>query len=362
MSGGQEGAEGSDHIMDLDEDQNNLKTKRSRATNWPKVMSKFLLDWYLEKKKAMPPKTKFKKTHHHSCQSALNARFGSTYTVDQVHRHLRRFKEVWNIVARYMNQKGSSFDKKHRMLILPSATMAALPLAERAILVKPIPFFYHLQALFSDYPVDGASMTDLCTDADLNDDELETPDPLNMMVVHADTANPDEAGLDKVVLEGEDGCHEVAVSSGTGTVPCEAMTGTSAPSAEPSGSAESTMAALKPSLKKCKIVSKAKANPKPQALPAHDSRKTDALNRNLIGIHDSLAKPIRTAQPSSDPNAPLWNMLKQIPLTPADRLSVGIHLCRPESEVHRSFFMSMGKEYLEAWAHKFLAGGEPGAL
>ncbi|CAM0957463.1 unnamed protein product [Alopecurus aequalis] len=247
-----------------------------------------------------------------------------------------------------MNEKGSRFDKKDKMLILPSATMDALPFAERAILVKPIPFFDHLQALFSDYPVDGASMTDLCTDADLKDDQLETPDPLNMMVVHAGTVNPNEAGLHKVVPEGEVGCHEVAVISGTVTVPCEAMTGTSAPSAEPSGSAESTMAALKPSLKKCKIISKAKSNPKPQALPLRDNRKT--------------VKPIRTAQPSSDPNAPLWNMLKEIPLTPANRLSVGIHLCRPESEVHRSFFMSMGKEYLEAWAHKFLAGGEPGAL
>lgn len=362
MSEGQEGAEGSDHIMDLDEDQNNFKTKRSRATNWPKVMSKFLLDWYLEKKKAMPPKTKFKKIHHHYCQSALNARFGSTYTVDQVHRHLRRFKEVWNIVARYMNEKGSRFDKKDKILILPSAVMDALPLAERAILVKPVPFFDHLQALFSDCPVDGASVTDLCTDADLNDDQLETQDPLNMMVVHADTRDTNEAGLDKVVSESEDGCHEVAVISSTRTVPCEVMTVTSAPSAEPSGSAESTMAALKPTLKKCKIISKAKANPKPQALLLHEDRRTDELNRNLIGVCDSLAKPIRTAQPSSDPNAPLWNMLKEIPLTPADRLSVGIHLCRPESEVHRSFFMSMGKEYLEAWAHKFLAGGEPGAL
>lgn len=362
MSGGQEGGEDSDHIMDLGEDQNSFKTKRSRATNWPSVMSKFLLNWYLEKKKAMPPKTKFKKTHHHYCQAALNARFESSYTVDQVHRHLRRFKEVWNIVARYMNEKGSRFDKKNKMLILPSATMAALPLAERAILVKPIPFFDHLQALFSDCPVDGASMTDLLTDADLNDDQLETQDPLNMMVVHADTGDPHEAGLDKVVLGGEDECHEVAVISAVGTVPCEVMSGTSAPSAEPSGSAESTIAALKPSLKQCKIVSKAKANPKPQAVALHDSRKPDAFNRNLMGIHDRLAKPTRTAPPLLDPNAPLWNMLKEIPLTPADRLSVGIYLCKPESEVHRSFFMSMGKEYLEAWAHKFLSGGEPGAL
>ncbi|VAH15246.1 unnamed protein product [Triticum turgidum subsp. durum] len=291
----------------------------------------------------MPPKTKFKKTHHHYCQAALNARFESAYTVDQVHRHLRRFKEVWNIVARYMNENGSRFDKKNKMLILPSATMAALPLAERAILVKPIPFFDHLQALFSDCPVDGASMTDLLTDADLNDDQMETQDPLNMMVVHADTGDPHEAGLDKVVLGGEDECHEVAVISAV-------------------GSAESTIAALKPSLKQCKIVSKAKANPKPQAVALHDSRKPEAFNRNLMGIHDRLAKPTRTAPPLSDPNAPLWNMLKEIPLTPADRLSVGIYLCKPEFEVHRSFFMSMGKEYLEAWAHKFLSGGEPGAL
>ncbi|XP_010231638.1 uncharacterized protein LOC100835534 isoform X2 [Brachypodium distachyon] len=316
MSGGQEGAEGSDHAMDLVEDQNNLKTKRSRATNWPKVMSKFLLEWYLEKKKAMPPKSKFKKIHHHYCQSALNARFESAYTVDQVHRHLRRFKEVWSIVARYMNENGSRIDKKNRMLILPSATMSALP--------------------------------------------LESQDPSNLMVDHAD---PDEAGLDKVVLEGEDDCHDVVIFNGAGTVPCEVMSGTSAPSAEPSGSyAESTMAALKPSLKKCKIVSKAKASPKPQAPVPHHSRTTDVLNSNLIGIHGSVAKPIWTASTSLDPNAPLWSMLKEIPLTPADRLSVGIHLCKPESEVHRSFFLSMGKEYLEAWAQKFLAGGEPGAL
>ncbi|KQK07173.1 uncharacterized protein LOC100835534 isoform X1 [Brachypodium distachyon] len=360
MSGGQEGAEGSDHAMDLVEDQNNLKTKRSRATNWPKVMSKFLLEWYLEKKKAMPPKSKFKKIHHHYCQSALNARFESAYTVDQVHRHLRRFKEVWSIVARYMNENGSRIDKKNRMLILPSATMSALPLAERAILVKPIPFFDHLQALFGDCPVDRASMTVPFTDADLSDDQLESQDPSNLMVDHAD---PDEAGLDKVVLEGEDDCHDVVIFNGAGTVPCEVMSGTSAPSAEPSGSyAESTMAALKPSLKKCKIVSKAKASPKPQAPVPHHSRTTDVLNSNLIGIHGSVAKPIWTASTSLDPNAPLWSMLKEIPLTPADRLSVGIHLCKPESEVHRSFFLSMGKEYLEAWAQKFLAGGEPGAL
>ncbi|BAF16737.1 Os05g0182900 [Oryza sativa Japonica Group] len=346
--------------MDLGD---NSKIKRARATNWPTVMSKFVLDWYLQKKKEMPPKTKFKKMHHHYCTTVLNARFETTFTVDQVHRHFRRFKEVWNIVARYMNMSGSRFDKKHKMLILPPSTLASLPIAERAILVKPIPFFDHIQALFGEWSVDAAPVTDPIEAADINDDDMEILDPLNMMANCADARDPDGADLDKFVLEDEDDCHEVAASSDA--VPCEVMSDTSAPSAQPSGSfAESTMAALKPGLKKCKVVSRTKTtpNPKPQAPVPHDGRKADMVKSTLAGIHDTPAKPIRAAPTSSDPNAPLWNMLKEIPLTPADRLSVGICLCKPEFEVHRSFFMNMGREYLEAWAHKFLSGGEPGSL
>jgi len=55
------------------------------------------------------------------------------------------------------------------------------------------------------------------------------------------------------------------------------------------------MAALKPSAKKLKIISKTKLSP-------------------------NAPKPVRAA-PTSDPNAPLWNMLKEIPLTQSDRLS-----------------------------------------
>uniref|UniRef100_A0A0E0KZ97 Myb/SANT-like domain-containing protein n=1 Tax=Oryza punctata TaxID=4537 RepID=A0A0E0KZ97_ORYPU len=217
--------------MDLGD---NSKIKRARATNWPTLMSKFVLDWYLQKKKAMPPKTKtkFKKMHHHYCTSLLNATSETTFIVDQVHRHFRHFKEVWNIVARYMNVSGSRFDKKHKILILPPSTLASLP---------------------------------------------------------------------------------------------------------PSGSfAESTMAALKPRLKKCKVITRTKTtpNPKPQAPMPHDGRKEDMVKSALAGIRDSPAKPIRGAPTSSDPNAPLWNMLKEIQLTLADRFSVGIYLCKPEFEVH----------------------------
>lgn len=118
-----------DHNMDLEEGNATTRVKRAKATNWPKVMSKFLLDWYLEKKKGMPPKTKFKKNHHVWCTSAVNAKFRTTYSVDQVHRHFRRFKEIWIIVTRYANESGSRFNNKHKMLRLPPATMASLPVS-----------------------------------------------------------------------------------------------------------------------------------------------------------------------------------------------------------------------------------------
>lgn len=346
--------------MDLEEGNVTIRVKRAKATNWPRVMSKFLLDWYLEKKKGMPPKTKFKKIHHVWCTSAVNTKFRTTYSVDQVHRHFRRFKEIWIIVTRYVNETGSRFNNKHKMLILPPATMASLPVAERAILVKPIPFFDHLLHLFNDGQLDAECMRDPIMTDDSNE-ELEAQIALNIIASGADTRDQDGEDLDNIGLEGEDNHHEVAASSGE--VPCEVMSDTSPPSAQPSGSfAESTMAALKPSAKKMKIISKTKLSPKVQAaLPRDGRRNVDALNSTLVGIRDSARKPIRAA-PTSDPNAPLWNMLKEIPLTQPDRLSVGMYLCKPESEVHRSFFMNMGKEYLEAWARKLLAGEEPGTV
>jgi len=58
---------------------------RAKATNWPLAISKYLLDWFIEKKLSMPPKSVFKKNT--SCTSAVNAKYDTTYTVDQVHRH-----------------------------------------------------------------------------------------------------------------------------------------------------------------------------------------------------------------------------------------------------------------------------------
>jgi hypothetical protein len=238
-------------------------------------------------------------------------------------------------------------------------------ITERAIVAKPIPFFDHLLALFNDGELDAVCMRNPVLLYD-SDEELEGQGALNVIATCADTneegddtnkdraENKDGADLDYIVLEGEDNHREVAASSGE--VPCEVMSGTS----PPSGSTESTLAALKPSATKMKAVSKTKPSPKPQAPVQRDGRNVNMLNSNLVGIRDSVAKPVRAS--TSDPNAPLWNMLKEISMTPADRLSVGIYLCKPEFEVHRSFFMNMGKEYLEAWARKFLSGEEHGAL
>ena len=50
----------------------------------------------------------FKKLHHTACTKAVNEKYGSTYGVDQVHRHFRRHKETWALVARHMNASGKA--------------------------------------------------------------------------------------------------------------------------------------------------------------------------------------------------------------------------------------------------------------
>ena len=64
--------------------------------------------------------------------------------------------------------------------------------------------------------------------------------------------------------------------------------------------------------------------------------------------------------PPPDPNAPLWDMLKQIALPADDRLTVGAHLCKTEFQILRDFLVNMGQEYLERWVYKYLFGGDPG--
>ena len=73
-----------------------------------------------------------------------------------------------------------------------------------------------------------------------------------------------------------------------------------------------------------------------------------------------LENQCKQVAPLPDPNGPLWDMLKNIALTPDDRLAVGMHLCKPEFQVQRSFLINMGQEYLERWVFNHLSGGDLG--
>ena len=52
-------------------------------------------------------------------------------------------------------------------------------------------------------------------------------------------------------------------------------------------------------------------------------------------------------------------MLENIALTPEDRMAVGMHLCKPEFQVHCSFLISMGEDYISCWVLNHLSGDYP---
>ncbi|BAT14956.1 Os11g0632200 [Oryza sativa Japonica Group] len=116
------------HTIDVGESNSNGKGKgkgkagkgvvRAKPINWPPALCKFLIDWYIEKKLKLPPKGVIKKIHRTACTSAINAKYGSTYTADQVQRHYRCHKENWGLVARHLNDSGNGWDETNRMLTL----------------------------------------------------------------------------------------------------------------------------------------------------------------------------------------------------------------------------------------------------
>ncbi|VAH87452.1 hypothetical protein VPH35_064433 [Triticum aestivum] len=132
------------------------------------------------------------------------------------------------------------------------------------------------------------------------------------------------------------------------------------------GFSSSNVAALKPNKKSFKKSPKPNTLPPPQNDKAKRSKPRSSqasqddtnmdvlLTSTLIGIRETLASPVQTVAPK-DPNAPLWDMLKKIPLPPDERMSVGMHLCKPEFAVHRGFLVNMGQEYLERWVYTYLS-------
>ena len=101
-----------------------------------------------------------------------------------------------------------------------------------------------------------------------------------------------------------------------------------------------------------------KSNTEPSPACVDDDMDVQITNA-LRGIQQNLAKPVQVAPPP-DPSSPLLDMLKKITLPPNDRLAVGMHLCKPEFQVHLRFLINMGQEYLERWVFKYLSGSDSG--
>ncbi|KAL6638731.1 hypothetical protein ACP70R_023590 [Stipagrostis hirtigluma subsp. patula] len=269
---------------------------------------------------------------------------------------LIRHKDTWALVARHMNESGGGWDDDKKMLLLSESTLANLSVNDRGILSKPIQFFDKLQELFSGCSADGTFMQDPSTAGDDSDLDTNALDNMDDMFAYGDSKDPELLDDSDKLSSDSDDCKEVAAMS-----------------ASASQVSSSSAAALKPNKKSFKKIGKQKTLPpshngkasksRSKAAPAsQDDDDQDVLiTSTLIGIKQSLEKPIQVAAPP-DPNAPLWEMLKNIPtLTADDRMTVGLHLCKPEFQVHRNFLVSMGMEYLERWVYKHLSGDDPGA-
>ncbi|CAN6275245.1 unnamed protein product [Urochloa humidicola] len=324
---------------------------RAKPINWPLGISEFLLDWYIEKKLTMPPKISFKKLHHTECTKAVNAKYGTTYSVDQVHRHWRRHRDSWGLVAKYLNyESGAGWDAEQKLFQLSESTLENLSANDRGILTKSIQFYDKLQELFSGSTADGSIMKDPSTAAEDEDDEADNQNMMNYMSNYDQTDAPQGEDSDKLESDSDE-CQVVAALAATA-----------------SQVSSSNVQSMKPNKKSFKRAGKAYTLPAAtkndranKCKSKHASQDDDVdvkTTNSLEKIEQALVKPVQVAPPP-DPNTPLWDMLKQIALTTDDRLAVGAHVCKPEFQVLRGFLVNMGQDYLERWVYKFLSGGDP---
>lgn len=216
---------------------------------------------------------------------------------------------------------------------------------------KPIQFFDKLEELFSGSTADGSFMQDPSTAAD--EDDTDMLDTMNDMSNYEETDAPRGEDSDKLESDSDE-CQEVAALAATA-----------------SQVSSSNVQSMKPNRKCFKRFGKSNTLPaatkidKAKKLKSKSSRASQEdddmdvkLTNSLEKIEQALAKPVQVAPPT-DPNAPLWEMLKQIALPADDRLAVGVHLCKTEFQFLRGFLVSMGQEYLERWVYKYLSGGDP---
>ncbi|KAJ1288585.1 hypothetical protein BS78_02G099000, partial [Paspalum vaginatum] len=286
-------------------------------------------------------------TRHVQLQSTPSI---STYTVDQVQCHWRRHKDAWGLVAKHMNESGGGWDESTKMVTVSQATLKELPPNDHGILSKPIQFFDKLQELFSGSTADGSFMQDPSTAAEPDQDDTAVHDMMNDMANYDKADDPHGQDSDKLESDSDD-CQEVAALTAT--------------SSQVSSSSVKSMKVKKTNFKrfgKSNVLPPiargraSKSNTKPSPECASDDTDVELTN-TLKSIEQNLARPVQVAPPP-DPNVPLWDMLKKIALTAEDRLTVGLHLCKPQFQVQRSFLINMGQEYLERWVLKYLSGDD----
>ncbi|XP_037422680.1 uncharacterized protein LOC119287263 isoform X2 [Triticum dicoccoides] len=234
----------------------------------------------------------------------------------------------------------SGFDDVNKQVMLSQSTLDGLS------------FYDKLKELFSGSSADGSFMQDPFSAAETDNDDKVKDDMMNDMSTFVEAKGPTGHDSDKLDTDSDD---------------CEAVAALAATDSQVSSS---NVAALKPNKKSFKKSAKPNTLPPPQNDKAKRSKPRSSqasqddtnmdvlLTSTLMGIRETLASPVQTVAPK-DPNAPLWDMLKKIPLPPDERMSVGMHLCKPEFAVHRGFLVSMGQEYLERWVYTYLSDNYP---
>ena len=177
-------------------------------------------------------------------------------------------------------------------------------------------------------------MQDPFSAAETDNDDKVKDDMMNDMSTFDEAKGPTGHDSDKLDTDSDD---------------CEAVAALAATDSQVSSS---NVAALKPNKKSFKKSAKPNTLPPPQidkakrlkprsSQASQDDTNMDVLlTSTLMGIRETLASPVQTVAPK-DPNAPLWDMLKKIPLL----LMRG---CRPGC-IYASKNLQSIEVFLSAW-------------
>ncbi|CAN6218917.1 unnamed protein product [Urochloa humidicola] len=310
---------------------------RERTITWDEEHTKFMLDWYIEYKKNQHAGFVLKKTHHMKCTDALNKEFGMGVTVAQVDRHYRDYKEHWGIVAKALSKSGNVMDHVKCKITISESEKSELNDRARRLLAKPIKFYHEMEELFLGTSADGSLAADqeTCLDDDGNSSDKSDSGWMNDTSTYAQPVDVDLASDDSDTLPATKGKKK--------SPPCAASGEDSSSSIPRVGKKRS----------RCKSPSK-----KPQKLKSRFAEAAEDISTTMKAIVQVLAEPpppppLPTPQPGGA-YASLWQRIEALPITTEHKISLGVHLARPEQEGMRDFLSGSSDTTLETWVYKFL--------